>query len=118
MSTVLPFSHRNIDPSIFSQFLELVLYYHNTIEYTYFTYRAFQAYQERFQEPPSQILIEISAYLISSICFTQVDTAEFWVVCLTFHKTFEFTQGFNRQVNSRCRQRVCQFIRQQISNCN
>src|SRR5947208_8193437 len=43
--------------------------YHNAIGYTYFTYRAFQAYQERFQEPPSQILIEIITYLISNNFF-------------------------------------------------
>ena len=44
--------------------------YHNAIGYTHFTYRAFQIYQERFQDPPNQALIEISAYLISSICYT------------------------------------------------
>ena len=83
--------------------------YHSAVGYTYFTYRAFQLYQERFQEPPPQSLTELSGYLISSICFSNLD-CELWILCLTFHKTSELTQRFTRRVTSNCRQRVQNII--------
>src|ERR1051325_8958594 len=52
--------------------------YHNAIGYTYFTYRAFLTYQERFRNPPNQALTELSGYLVSSICFSRTDANELW----------------------------------------
>ena len=102
---------RNHQPSLpFRNFWNWFYTYYNATGYTDYTYTTFQTIVQQFQESPSTEFIRLTAYLISSICYRQVHTDEFWLICLAFHKACIYTNCFNNRVSHQYRQRIRQDI--------